>query len=242
MNYQGYSQTATYMTGPRPPFNESRLPNIGSFTPCYTKNVNSEYLHGIPSQLRRSLTTLPWNAATFYKSSHINPSISLLNSQTAPLCGRTALGELEGLKVPPVFSAARNALYTRYTPKDWMTTALKTFQSADRVRDYGERIRFDTNRLGSETDDQTKRAQEDVGKKIGDRLSDTNFWKTELDDEIDKMITENNNLLEMARVAQKMLGETENQLHIGEECLYTREKRQGIDLVHDNVEKSLIGV
>lgn len=39
---------------------------------------------------------------------------------------------------------------------------------------------------------------------------------------------------------EKSLAETENPLHIAKECLYNREKRQGIDLVHDNVEQELI--
>lgn len=41
---------------------------------------------------------------------------------------------------------------------------------------------------------------------------------------------------------ERALGDTANPLHIAEECLMHREKRQGIDLVHDGVEKSLIKV
>ena len=56
------------------------------------------------------------------------------------------------------------------------------------------------------------------------------------------MVTEINNLLESKRILERALAETENPLHISQECLYNREKRQAIDLVHDHVEKELIKV
>ena len=56
------------------------------------------------------------------------------------------------------------------------------------------------------------------------------------------MIQEINNLAEAKRVLEKTLAETANPLHIAQECLYNREKRQGIDLVHDPVERELIKV
>eukprot|EP00745_Piridium_sociabile_P043626 TRINITY_DN89474_c0_g1_i3.p1 TRINITY_DN89474_c0_g1~~TRINITY_DN89474_c0_g1_i3.p1 ORF type:complete len:356 (+),score=121.29 TRINITY_DN89474_c0_g1_i3:97-1068(+) len=54
------------------------------------------------------------------------------------------------------------------------------------------------------------------------------------------MISEINGLTEAKRILEKALQETENPLHISQECLYNREKRQTIDLVHDNPEKELI--
>lgn len=44
---------------------------------------------------------------------------------------------------------------------------------------------------------------------------------------------------EHKRVLEKAYMDTNNPLHIAEECLLHREKRQGIDMVHDDVEKSL---
>merc|ERR1712110_62752 len=54
------------------------------------------------------------------------------------------------------------------------------------------------------------------------------------------MATEIENLKEYKRTCEKALADTANPLHIAEECLMNREKRQGIDLVNDDVEKSLI--
>ena len=56
------------------------------------------------------------------------------------------------------------------------------------------------------------------------------------------MITEIESLNRAKGVLEKALAETDNPLHIAQECLYNREKRQGIDLVHDDVEKELIKV
>ena len=47
---------------------------------------------------------------------------------------------------------------------------------------------------------------------------------------------------EHKRVLEKALMDTQNPLHVAEECLLHREKRRGIDMVHDDVEKQLIKV
>jgi len=41
-------------------------------------------------------------------------------------------------------------------------------------------------------------------------------------------------------VLEKAYMATANPLHIAEECLLHREKRTGIDMVHDDVEKELV--
>lgn len=157
-----------------------------------------------------------------------------------PQSERNKLRELDSIKTPPVFAAARNALYTRYTPNDWSASNSSNYMASDRVRGGSERVRLDTSRLVREVDDKTKRTQTDVGKKLGDRIGDIQFWKTEVHNETDSMITEIESLNRAKGVLEKALAETENPLHIAQECLFNREKRQGIDLVHDNVEKQLI--
>lgn len=49
-----------------------------------------------------------------------------------------------------------------------------------------------------EADDKTKRTQGDVSKRLGERVRDINFWKNELNNETDNMITETNQLLEVS--------------------------------------------
>lgn len=238
MEYLGHTQTATYLTGPRLGSSNTQtfLPSISTMQSSYKAFDNA----AAPSQLRRSLTTLPWRPSTYYQTARVNPSSALIRSMPDPMSARNQLSELDSIKVPPVFAAARNALYTRYTPNDWMNSNQGNYLSSDRVRSTAERLRLDTIRLCRETDDKTRRTQSDVGKRLGERIGDIQFWKTELSNETDNMIAEINALQEAKRVLEKALQETENPLHISQECLYHREKRQGIDLVHDNPERELI--
>lgn len=64
-----------------------------------------------------------------------------------PFSQKTQLSELDALKVPPVFASARNALYTRFTPNDWMASNQGNYLASDRVRSGAERLRLDTVRL-----------------------------------------------------------------------------------------------
>jgi len=238
MDYLGHTQTATYLTGPRmggggtPTF----LPSISTMTASY----KAYDTYPAPTPLRRSLTTMPWKPSTYYATAKVNPSTAAVRSLPDPLSTRNQLTELDSIKVPPVFAAARNALYTRYTPNDWNASNQSNYMSSDRVRSGSERVRLDTVRLCREADDKTRRTQSDVGKKLGERIGDIDFWKREVNHETDNMITEIDMLQRAKAVLEKALAETENPLHIAQECLYNREKRQGIDLVHDNVERELI--
>ena len=240
MEYLGHTQTATYMTGPR---------MGGSATPTFLPSIStmqSSYkpydTYPAPTPLRRSLTTLPWRPSVYYGTARVDQSMPNTKLMPEPLSERNKLTQLDSVKVPPVFAAARNALYTRYTPNDWSASNCSNYMASDRVRSGSERVRLDTCRLVREVDDKTKRTQGDVGKKLGERIGDINFWKTEVNNETDNMITEIDCLTRSKGVLEKALAETENPLHIAQECLYNREKRQGIDLVHDQVERELIRV
>ena len=222
---------------------------VGTSVPTFLPSISmmqSSYkpydTYPAPSPLRRSLTTLPWRPSTYYATARVEPSIAQSRGMPEPMSDRNALTELDSIKVPPVFAAARNALYTRYTPNDWMASNRSNYMSSDRVRSGSERVRQDTARLCREVDDKTKRTQTDVGKRLGDRIGDIQFWKTEVLNETDNMISEIEALLRCKSVLEKAMAETENPLHIAQECLYNREKRQGIDLVHDHVERELIKV
>ncbi|XP_025104496.1 tektin-3-like isoform X1 [Pomacea canaliculata] len=237
MEYLGHTQTATYMTGPR--MNAMQTFHLPS-TATMHSTFKSFDTYPAPSPMRRSLTTLPWRPSTYYQTAKVNPAQALTRSMPDPLSAKTQLSELDAIKVPPVFAASRNALYTRYTPNDWSASNQGNYLTSDRVRSNAERLRLETLRLCRETDDKTRRTQTDVGKRLGERLGDITFWKTELLQETDNMINEIGALGEAKRVLEKALQESENPLHIAQECLYHREKRQAIDLVHDNPERQLI--
>lgn len=138
------------------------------------------------------------------------------------------------------FNPARNTIYSRYTPNDWGMSNQMNYSLSDKERAFGERLRADAWRAMKETDARTRNRQNDVTKKLGERVYDIAFWKSELNMEINSLATEIDNLKEYRRTCEKALGDTANPLHIAEECLMHREKRHGIDLVNDDVEKALV--
>ncbi|XP_022344432.1 tektin-3-like isoform X2 [Crassostrea virginica] len=138
------------------------------------------------------------------------------------------------------YNPARNAVYSRYSTNDWGMSNSMNFSLSEKERSFAERLRADAWRAVKETDARTRNRQNDITKKLGERISDIAFWKSELISEISHLETESHNLEEYRRTLEKALGDTANPLHIGEECLMHREKRQGIDLVHDDVERTLI--
>lgn len=138
------------------------------------------------------------------------------------------------------YNPARSAVYSRYSTNDWGMSNSMNFSLSDKERSFAERLRADAWRAVKETDARTRNRQNDITKKLGERVYDITFWKSELNNEISAMATEIENLKEYRRTLEKALGDTANPLHIAEECLMHREKRQGIDLVHDDVERTLI--
>ncbi|BFZ15891.1 hypothetical protein BsWGS_18930 [Bradybaena similaris] len=138
------------------------------------------------------------------------------------------------------FNPATRTLYSRYQPNDWFLSNSCNYTMSDTERSFAERLRADTWRAVKETDARTRNRQNDVTKRLGERVYDISFWKHELNNEINAMATEIENLKECKQTCEKALADSANPLHISEECLINREKRQGIDLVNDDVEKSLV--
>ena len=142
--------------------------------------------------------------------------------------------------MPPIFTSSRNGLYTRFTLNDWNSANVGNYIASDKVRSGAEKVRLDAVRLCREANDKTTRTQNDVGRRLGDRIGDIEYWKTEVQNETGEMITETDALMRIKAALEKMLADLEAPLHIAQECLYNREKRQGIDLVHDDVERALL--
>ncbi|BFZ04720.1 hypothetical protein BsWGS_07759 [Bradybaena similaris] len=129
---------------------------------------------------------------------------------------------------------------TRFTHEDWTRSNLKKYANADVERQQAERLISESNRLKEETAKRTERAQADVNKKLEQRLDDIRYWKKELDDKLDGLVKEIDNLVAFKQRVDKALQATEEPLHIARMCLANREKRVGIDLVHDDVQKELL--
>jgi len=137
------------------------------------------------------------------------------------------------------FNPARNTLYSRYSTTDWDNSNKAHFNLSDRERGLAERLRADAWRAIKATDTRTRNRQASNTKRLGERTYDITFWKDELNREIRENDNETANLEEHKRVLEKALADTKNPLAIAEECLLQREKRHGIDQVHDDVERNL---
>uniref|UniRef100_A0A673K5C0 Tektin n=1 Tax=Sinocyclocheilus rhinocerous TaxID=307959 RepID=A0A673K5C0_9TELE len=137
------------------------------------------------------------------------------------------------------YPSNRTALSTRYMPEDWFKSNRSNYRESESSRNSAERLRRDTIRMIQDKDQMTRRTQDTTSKNIGERLNDISFWRSELNHEIDNMVTEISALTDVKRRLERALAETEGPL---QECLFHREKRMSIDLVHDDVEKDLIKV
>ena len=109
-------------------------------------------------------------------------------------------------------------------------------------RDNAERVEHDSKQTIKDTEAQTQKTQAESTKKLAERLKDINFWKFELNREINDMITETDSLLEQKKRLESALRATEIPLHIATDNLNCRQKRQAIDLVQDDVELNLLKV
>ncbi|XP_068162073.1 tektin-3 [Antennarius striatus] len=214
---------------------------IGStLTATYTRPKTSNFLPAISTMASSYRNTQPaltmnpsanlWRTNSFYKSSSMPPNLSTMQRDNLDLVRAKTM----------FYPSNRTVLTTRYTPEDWYKSNQNNYRESESSRKSAERLRKDTIRLMQDREQLTRRTQENTSKNIGERLNDIVFWRSELSHEIDNMVTEISVLAEVKRRLERALAETEGPLQVSQECLYHREKRMSIDLVHDNVEKGLI--
>uniref|UniRef100_A0A4X1VQ47 Tektin n=1 Tax=Sus scrofa TaxID=9823 RepID=A0A4X1VQ47_PIG len=158
-----------------------------------------------------------WRPSLFYK---------VCNVQTCPDEGATCRS---ALRPPTILPAVRSALFCRYSPHDWDQSNQLQMRGAEASRLWAGRLMGDSMRLMQDKDQLTRQMLSDIG-----------FWKSELSYELERLLNENHSLDSIKRRLECAAEELNCPLQVALECLYQREKRIGIDLVHDNVEKNLI--
>ncbi|XP_029638827.2 tektin-3-like [Octopus sinensis] len=131
-------------------------------------------------------------------------------------------------------------VYPRYTASDWNLSNKTAYNVSAKECSTAERLRSDAWRTVKDIDVRTRNRQKDATRKLFERVADISLMREELSDEINHMHMEIDNLKEYKRILERALEDSSKPLHIGQECLMHREKRYGIDMVHDDVEKSLI--
>jgi tektin-3 len=213
------SSTAAQYTGRRPQQSQL-LPSIGTFD---TRTSSAPPYSGL---LTRSVS-LPWRPSTFYQSARVEPTQLLYPSTTEPFSASNYLNNLDSAKVAPLLPSARQALYTRYTPKDWHNAQLTNFLASDKTRSAAERLRSNTVRLARDKEEQAYKNNAESSKRLAERVTEIEYWKDELEKTKEKMNRKLADIDSSRREIERQLADTERPLRIAQENLYEREKRQG---------------
>ncbi|KAM6155921.1 tektin-5 [Rhynchocyon petersi] len=144
------------------------------------------------------------------------------------------------LRLPTILPALRSSLFSHRSLRNWDQSNQLQLRGAEAARLWAEQLTGDSLRLMQDKDQLTRQMQEGTCRNLAQRLSDIGFWKSELGYELERLLTENNSLLSIKRRLECAAESVNCPLQVALECLYHREKRIGIDLVHDNIEKNLI--
>ncbi|KAM9100286.1 tektin-5 [Sarcophilus harrisii] len=144
------------------------------------------------------------------------------------------------LRPPTILPALRTALFSRYSHHDWDQSNMAQLRGAETCRQWANRMTADSMRLMQDKGQLTEQMQDGTCRNLCQRLSDIGFWKSELTYELDRLLNESHALSTVKKRLVCAADELENPLQVALECLYHREKRIGVDLVHDIVEKNLI--
>ncbi|XP_042658633.1 tektin-3 [Tyto alba] len=219
MELVGSPLTATYAHPRSTPTNF--LPAISTMA--------SSYKNRFPYYPLPQSFSLPWMPSTYYKAAAINPTLAPFSRSSLGLTPSKMLN----------FVSNRTTLFSQYTPDDWYRSNQTNYKESETSRRNAECLRADTSRMIQDKYQQTKKTQVESTKNLGGRVNDIEFWKSELCHELDEMIGETNALTDVKKRLERALAETEAPLQVARECLLHREKRMGIDLVHDDVEKQL---
>ncbi|XP_051851554.1 tektin-3 isoform X1 [Antechinus flavipes] len=220
MELLGSTLTATYaQPSPTPP---NFLPAISTMA--------SSYKNRFPNYALTHSLSLSGRPSTYCKGTSHSPTLATLSR------GTEGLGEKRMLP----FVSNRAGLFTKYTRDDWYKASLTNYKESESSRHNAEKLRVDTSRMIQDKDQQTRTTQSGSTKNLGERVNDIGFWKSEIIRELDEMIGETNALTDIKKKLERAVAETEAPLQVAEECLFHREKRMGIDLVHDDVEKQLL--
>ena len=130
----------------------------------------------------------------------------------------------------------------KINPPEWHESNYAKYYQSFANRDNSENVRNQSKDSIKETEAITNATQNETTKKLNERLKDITFWKGEVEREIEDIICETDQLLAQKKRLEVALRATEVPLHISTDNLDCRLRRQGVDLVQDEVELNLLKV
>ncbi|NXV15443.1 TEKT5 protein, partial [Cepphus grylle] len=141
---------------------------------------------------------------------------------------------------PTVLPALHSSLHARYSTRDWHHANVVQLKGSEASRCCAGRLNADSMRLMQNKDQLTYLMQEDSRRSLGERITNIDFWRSELIYELECLLRETQALETAKQQLECAADALQRPLKTALECLYHREMRKGIDLVHDDVEKNLI--
>jgi len=128
----------------------------------------------------------------------------------------------------------------KFMHPEWVVSNQMQYANAEGERAAAERLVEESKRLCDETENRTNKTQRDVQKKFEQRIDDIKYWQNEVDDKLNGIKVEIDNLNAFKNRVEKAIESCKEPLHIAQQCLVNRQRRRGIDLVHDDPEKELL--
>ncbi|NXL70442.1 TEKT1 protein, partial [Leptocoma aspasia] len=125
-------------------------------------------------------------------------------------------------------------------PSEWYTANRMQRASTESQKSRSECMIAESWRLVDEIEKTTQKTQSDVNKKLEQRREEIKFWKQELDNKLEQIVHETEILLTFKKRLERALEGCKEPLVIAQKCLLYRQRRVGIDLVHDEVEQELL--
>ncbi|NXP94147.1 TEKT1 protein, partial [Passerina amoena] len=125
-------------------------------------------------------------------------------------------------------------------PSEWYTANQMQRASTESQKSRSECMIAESWRLVDEIEKTTQKTQSDVNKKLEQRREEIKFWKQELDNKLEQIVHETEILLTFKNRLERALEGCKEPLVVAQKCLLYRQRRVGIDLVHDEVEQQLL--
>uniref|UniRef100_A0A452J0E7 Tektin n=1 Tax=Gopherus agassizii TaxID=38772 RepID=A0A452J0E7_9SAUR len=197
MEFLGTTQTASYC-GPK----KSYLFPEPVSTSTTQDSYQSYYLPGY-----RYLNS--WRPSLFYRVSAVPTNSGDQGSMriSAPL------------RPPTILPSVRSALYARYSPHDWYQANTVQYKGSESCRHWAGRMNADSLRLMQDKNQLTQQTQDSTGRSLGQRLSDIDFWRSELTYELERLLTETRALETAKRRLECAADEAQRPLKVGQRYL-----------------------
>ncbi|NWV24787.1 TEKT1 protein, partial [Origma solitaria] len=129
---------------------------------------------------------------------------------------------------------------SKFLPSEWHTANGMQRASTESQKSRSECLTAESWRLVDEIEKTTQKTQSDVNKKTEQRREEIKFWKQELDNKLEQIVHETELLLTFKKRLERALESCKEPLIVAQKCLLYKQRRVGIDSVHDEVEREMV--